>query len=197
MNDPIASFGIMTHHDELTMLKTLQLVCQDFPKETIRVVELGIADGRTGFGIANFLASQKRSCIMVGVDDKSKFPYPGRVIHADTQEAAGHPLLEEITLLFIDADHSLQNTLADFQAYSTRVVQGGYIIQHDTSPLIRPLSTYQGFGPYDNQDNHVSCRKACQQLGLLDGTNEDFELIFDEYDPSFTSHSGMIVVKKL
>lgn len=198
MKEPSTSqFGIMTNDDEQTLIKTLELICRDFPKDhLIDVVELGIADGRTGFGIMNYLSSQKRHGYMFGVESNlSRKVYPGQIIHSTTTDAAGHPFVQTITLLFIDADHSLQCTLDDFKAYSPNVVPGGYIAIHDTSPLIKPFTHYQS-GPTGDPDSYISCRKACMELELLQDQNPGFSLVFDTWSPVFTSFGGMVVVKK-
>jgi len=60
------------------------------------------------------------------------------LIESDSKSAAsnfdswlGH---DEIDLLFIDGDHSIDGCRADFELYAPRVAVGGYIIFHDIFP---------------------------------------------------------------
>ncbi|WP_286049656.1 class I SAM-dependent methyltransferase [Rheinheimera sp. KL1] len=60
------------------------------------------------------------------------------LIESDSKRAAsnfdswlGH---DEIDLLFIDGDHSIDGCRADFELYAPRVAVGGYIIFHDIFP---------------------------------------------------------------
>ncbi len=62
------------------------------------------------------------------------------LIESDSKSAAsnfdswlGH---DEIDLLFIDGDHSIEGCKSDFELYAPRVAVGGYIIFHDIFPAL-------------------------------------------------------------
>jgi predicted O-methyltransferase YrrM len=106
--------------------------------------------------------------------------------HEFAKELEANPLL--INMLFIDADHSKEAVLQDFQDFFPYIAPHGLILFHDTHPgneyLIQPEwcgTAYQAIeelskeiGPYELMTIPVSpgltiCRKCQRQLSWHEG----------------------------
>lgn len=102
-------------------------------------------------------------------------------IHSDTLDFA-RKLEEEkrqrkplsIDLLFIDADHSREAVLKDFQAYFPYVTSHGLILFHDTHPGNREF-TQPGL-----------CGTAYQAMEALGQSVEEYELVTIPIPPGLT-----------
>ena len=117
-----------------------------------RVIEVGMHHGGT---TALFLAL---GCDVLGIDlpngpygglslkdcvernERLQAAYPGKFtgILGDSQRRnivySVSQLKPEVDLVFLDADHSFEGVSKDYEAYSPRVKQGGWVALHDITP---------------------------------------------------------------
>lgn len=193
------SYGLITHKDAETIEHALTLVCLTFVSGEIKTTELGIHHGRTATGIHNYITHIRgRQHRHIGVDNEKDMPinvpFPGCVLLLGDSTVMAEMIPDNSQhFIFIDANHSFASTIADFNAYCDKVVRGGLIAFHDTSPKIPEFKDFQG-GDSEDPNCYISCRKAVEYLGLLNSTQ--WQVVFDEYD-NFSDTGGMICLKKM
>lgn len=199
-------YGMMTHTDYRTMDKTLALVLETFPLNSIHnnitTIEIGVNSGRTSRGIRDFFKEKNISHYHIGIDNQRDFkmeaPFPEcRFIVGDSLKVHDQLHDECAHFLLIDGNHNYFYTIADFLHYAPKVKRGGYIAFHDCGPHIPKFQDYQGVGPTDDEDMYIQCRKAVRVMGLLDNRLDGYKLIFDEAETGGLPIGGIIVVQKL
>jgi hypothetical protein len=98
----------------------------------------------------------------------------------------------------VDANHSYPMTVLDFWLYCKKIRVGGLIALHDTGEHIKSFTDYQHIGNKEDRDMYISCRKAADDLGLLNDRSYvngcQFEKLLDVADP--TPHTGGILCLK-
>lgn len=194
-------FGWMTKTDANTLIKTMELVLQNFPDGTINTTEVGVRKGETSRAIYKFFTDAGRICFHSGVDnerdvkDGSPFPQCNFIV-GNSMDVFNKISNDSQSFIFIDACHSYPMTLVDFLVYSDKLRVGGFIAMHDTGPHIPYYKDYQGHGSKGDADMFISCRKALKKLGLYENKFEGFELVFDEYDPKADT-GGITVIKRM
>ena len=193
--------GLISVIDADCIEKTLDKLLPKFPEGTFNTFELGTCDGHTSCGIHEYFIERGRENFHTGIDsqrDKNiQPPFPEcNFIIGDTIQC--HTKLEDDSqhFGFIDANHSLFYTTADFLLYRTKVKVGGYIGFHDTAPHIKKFFDYQHTGARDNPYNYISCREALSLLGLLTNRFPGWKLIFDECDPVDTA-GGVCIFERI
>lgn len=192
-------YGLITLKDSETLEHTLTLACLAFPGGVINTTELGIHKGRTAKGIHHYITHIRgRQHRHIGVDNckdlNVMLPFPGcGLLIGETKDMAELISDNSQHFLLIDANHSFKNTIEDFGLYCDKVMKGGYLAFHDTSPNIPEFKDFQG-GDKSDPLCYISCRKAVEYMGLFDSTQ--WSVVFDEYD-STSDTGGMLVIKKL
>lgn len=193
------SYGLITLKDAETLERTLTLTCMAFPTGTIRTCELGVHRGKTAKGIHQYITHIRgRKHYHAGVDNCKDLdvvkPFDDcTLLLGDSVECAALIADESQHFLFIDADHSYNAVVRDFAEYSNKVVKGGYLAFHDTSPNIPLFKDYQKGDP-DDPLSYIAVRASVEKMGLFN--SPDWNVIFDEYD-SVSDTGGMIVIKKM
>lgn len=191
-------YGIITERDCDTMDAIIDMVCLAFPEGPIKTVELGVHMGHTSRGIHKRVVHLRgRQHEHIGVDNQRDMPivkpFEGcKLLLGDSVVASSMIDDNSQHFVFVDADHSFDGTIIDFWSYNTKLVVGGYLVFHDTSPYIPAFKDYQS-GPKDNPSSYISCRSAVEHLGLND--SEAWSLVFDEYD-SASDTGGIMCFKK-
>jgi Methyltransferase domain len=196
----IPRFGLLPLKDVETLQRTMDLVTGVFADETIYTCDIGVHQGLTAKGIHEYLKGKGRKNLHTGIDNLKDQKRPinadwlkmiiGSSIHVvnQIQDESQH-------LLFIDGNHSLFFTTADFLLYKDKVKLGGFIAFHDTSVNIPRYKDYQG-GDQSNPYDYIACREAVQRLGLYNNAFPGFQLMMDEYD-TVSQTGGITVVQKM
>lgn len=193
-------FGWMTATDENTLLKTMQLVLDNF-QGAINTSEIGVRKGETSRAIYQFFTDAGRVCFHTGIDNerdvKDGSPFPEcNFIVGNSIDVFNQIPNDSQCFIFIDACHSYPMTMVDFLVYSDKLRKGGYIAMHDTGAHIPPYKDWQGHGSKADADMFISCRKALKKLGLLENKFPGFELVFDECDAKALT-GGVTVFKRI
>lgn len=197
----MSNYGLLTAKDIETIEKTLDLVCEQFPEGIINTTEIGVRDGSTSRGIHDYLKERHNKYnFHCGIDNNHDMPvvkpFEGcHIIIGNSTEVFDHLSDNSQNFIFLDANHSLFNTTADFLLYSKKVRINGFFAFHDTSPRIAPFTDYQGSGDEKNEYNYISCRYALQCLGLLENKFPGWALVFDEYDENYPTGGICVFVK--
>jgi hypothetical protein len=195
------SYGLLTAKDIETIEKTLDLVCESNYNDPVRVTEIGVRDGSTSRGINKYLVKKGKLVFYTGIDNNHDMevqePFDGCYLIIGNSGEVFYKLQDNSqNFIFLDANHSLFNTTADFLLYMSKVRVNGFFVFHDTSPNIAPFTDYQGIGDKNNTYNYISCRDAIQRMGLLENKFPGWELVYDEHDQSFPT-GGVTVVKRI
>jgi hypothetical protein len=194
--------GLISKIDSDCIEQTLGRILKEFPgDEIIYTSEIGLADGDTSGGIHEFLIENNRENVHHAIDSNRdkvvKSPFDGcNLIIGDSIESSFKIADNSQHFLFIDANHSLFYTTADFLLYRTKVIIGGYLGFHDTSIYCKPFTDYQHIGSRENPHNYICCREAISRLGLLNNKFPGWKLIFDEADPTDTA-GGVSIFQRI
>lgn len=193
-------YGWMSEKDGLTMDRILGLVCERFPQGVINTIEIGVREGRTSRSIRDFFKNKNRINFHTGIDNLRDIqvgsPFSEcHFIVADSFDASEQVQDNSQHLCFIDANHSFHFTAADFLLYKEKIIKGGYLAFHDTSPNIKPFTDYQGVGKKESHFNFISCRLVVEKMGLLKDQFHGWKLILDEYDEHFPT-GGIVLIQK-
>lgn len=194
--------GLISVIDADTIEKTLRLILKEFPNDNdIYTTEVGICDGDTSGGIHEFIISNGKTNYHTAVDSNRdkvvKNPFPDcQLIIGDSIQVSFQIKNDSQHFLFLDANHSLFYTVADYLLYREKVMIGGYFGFHDTSKYIKPFTDYQHIGSRENPHNYICCREAVEMLGLLSNRFPGWKLMFDEADPNDTA-GGVSIFQRI
>lgn len=211
-------WGLISKLDSEVLMKTIDLICQEFPGQEINTCCIGIFDGDTdrsiyeyvtgkGYGSASInpsmgtMRNNNYKCNHTAIDnEKDKLIHPPqwmKFIRGNSNEVYNQIPDNSQHLIFIDALHTFPAVIADFFCYSPKVKRGAYLAFHDTGRHLDPLSQWQGVGDKNDPDMCLGgVRKALDAIGLFTFDNDQFTLIFDEADVN-DSGGGICVFKKL
>lgn len=202
-------YGLISETDARVLEKTIDLICDEFPNEILRTLEIGVYGGDTGRGICEYIKSKGINYWITGIDsfkDKEvvRFPY-NEMVYGNSSEVYNQIEDNSQHLIFIDGDHSFLGVISDFYAYAPKVKVGGFFAFHDTGKHIKSFTDFQ-HGDESNPDAYISVRKALEAVGLFSvidaktskkySLNGEWELIFDDADPNDRA-GGICVFKKL
>lgn len=206
-------YGLISETDARTLEKTIDLICNDFLEEEVKVCEVGVYAGDTGFGITEYLIKSGKDCFLIGVEnnrdgEKIRTVYD-KMIYGNSNEVYNQLEDESQHLIFIDGCHTFPAVVADFFCYAPKVKVGGFLAFHDTGVHIDKLHGWQGVGDKNDPDFCLGgVRKALNEVGILYDESPvigaiinqnnlcKWELVFDEADPNDEA-GGICVFKKL
>lgn len=165
----------------------------------VHYLELGIASGETLAGVGHHLFKVAPGSTLTGVDIKDGWSLnmadiernlggleAGIHLNGSQEFLAGTDRLYDFIL--IDACHALACVMADFRAASERLRPGGYICFHDSD------ADCQGQDVQPHCGQPIQVRQALAELGLLDGSNGEWEKVVDL--PGSSEGRGCVVVRK-
>ena len=119
---------------------------------TVAAVDTFMAsDSQTGRNALELVEKDLQGTLRIFLDNIAKAPEPVRILpivgrSVDVAGAFGHDLFD---LVFIDADHSLQEVIGDLLAWSLALKPGGMLCGHDfQQPAVRRSveSFVKGYG---------------------------------------------------
>ena len=141
-------------------------------------LELGVRDG------SNFMRVAKHCTNAIGVDVvPPSFPLASNMTYNTTTTDEYFKNLDsevKFDVVFIDADHSYEQSLKDFMNVKDRVIEDGFIFFHDTYPYDAVM-----FDP--NLCNDVYKTALYIKQNLID----EFEIMTLPFNP------GVTIVKKI
>jgi hypothetical protein len=110
-------YGLVSFEEAAALERSLARVVERFKGETLRILEIGVHDGRTSRGIKDYLNSLNVTnvenwAIDIGLWAKEK-PYPEmRMIWGDSAETF-HLVPLNLHWVFVDGCHCINHTMAD------------------------------------------------------------------------------------
>lgn len=200
-------YGLISRIDSNLLEKTIDLICDEFPTQEIKVTEVGLYNGRTSSGLKEYIESKKRFPVLTGVDnfrDKEElvfYPKEAKLINGNSTEVYNEIDNYSQHLIIIDALHTLAGVISDFYCYAPKVRIGGFVAFHDAAPHAQNKS-YQRMGSEKDEDMYISVLRALDRIGLTSSEEVrkflGFELAFHEWaTPDIDDGGGMIVFKKI
>ncbi len=192
--------GLISELDAGIIEKALKKVLISFIGK-INTFEIGVNEGNTSRGICDFFDNHNREHWHLGVDNLQDGVTPppdifNCFLNGDSVQKAGELFDEFFHFGFIDANHSYHRVIADYVAYAPKIMVGGYLAFHDTSPIIKTFKDYQFEGMRDDPNMYISVRKALTDIGLLRGKFPNWEKVYDDYDENDEA-GGVTVFKKV
>lgn len=178
-------YGLLSVPDVAFIESFLDMVALRFGQ--VSMIEIGVANGATLYGIAERCERLKVPLKWVGVDLPGYGPetlplnctfIPGKSEHVYVQVEG------EFNLLFVDGNHDSNHVILDVLNYSQYLVPTSYLICHDSNPseewvgLAHP-DTHQGDGPI-HPDFGIGVRIGLKKLGLLDGLRKDWQFVGEQ-----------------
>lgn len=193
--------GLITPSDAGVITMCIQDLNERFSNEPIKITEVGIHNGHTSRLMRNVVLSLGRELDYTGIDAQIDFkmgpPFEGAKfivgystdVYAQIEDGSQH-------MIFIDANHNLVYTAADFLVYQSKLKPGGLFVFHDTGSHIPAFKDYQHMGDRKNPDNYIACRKALTLLGLYDTPeSRGFRLFIDKADQKYETGGVTAFVK--
>ena len=214
-------YGLISKLDSEILMKTVDLICDEFSDDTINFTEIGIYAGATGNALSQYIKSKNRKCLWTGIDSKKdgeviRF-HPTVFIPGDSSRVYNLIKDESQHLIIVDGLHTFAGVVSDFFCYAGKVKKGGFLAFHDCAKHINPLHGWQGIGDRNDPDFCLGgVRKALESIGLFEyekegvvhwvgydewGENENrriknWDLVFDEADINDEA-GGFTVFQKL
>lgn len=192
-------YGLISRVDASVLEKTIDLICEEFPTQEIKVTEVGLYNGRTSKGIKEYIEGKGRFPVLTGVDNfrdneqLSFYPHDARLLRGNSSEMCYQ--IEDYSqhLIFIDGLHTFSGVISDFFCYYPKVRIDGYLAFHDVAPHAQGKD-WQRLGFQDDPDQHISVRRALNEINPF--LYRDFELIDERYDPNDAA-GGVAVFKRI
>jgi len=165
------NYGAICREDAEVIEASLMELLHGKGTKTVRVLEIGSYKGETGFGIKRFLAEALgcgidywaiEPCVMVE-SETAPAPFEGANMIKGKSEEVFHLVPDEFDFIFVDGNHSRNSVILDVFNYSTKVVPGGFMLFHDTSPTAQGQD-YQYSGPMIPQF-HIAVLEAFKLIG--------------------------------
>lgn len=207
-------YGLISECDKLVLEKTIDLICDEFKDGDINVVEIGLYNSETSYGIMNYLWSKGRKPYSIGIDNgKDKLPENtaklNKFILGNSNEVYNQLKDESQHLIFFDGGHAYPTVISDWYCYMDKIKRGGFAIFHDTGKHISKKKDWQRMGSQEDEDMYISVRKALNRIGLLNDSFDNWsyrqhetisrfnwQLVFDEADENDPA-GGVCVFRKL
>lgn len=164
-------YGAICKEDAEVLEASLLEMLHGKGTRTVRVLEIGSYKGETGLGIKRFLSEALgcgidywaiEPCIMVD-SEAAPVPFDGAKMIKGKSDECFHLVPDEFDLIFVDGNHSRNAVILDVFNYSPKVVSGGFMLFHDTSPTAQGQD-YQYSGP-KIPEFHIAVLEAFKMIG--------------------------------
>lgn len=153
---------------DVPMLEAALDMAADRFGSTIRVVEIGVGNGKTARKMAAYLAERQVTLHYWGVDTDQKcgVPFPGaRLTRGDSFEASPF-VWSEFHVLILDGCGCPMHTVTDVTMFGAKLVPHGLMLVHDTGYDIPDFFRGQRHGPTDLAESFCVPRLGLSKLGL-------------------------------
>lgn len=198
-------WGICMTGNEIKIASAILNVSNNYAYDELFIyVEIGVARGDTFIAVCELLDLTLLNWRAVAIDIRQGWSLDFKGLTNRTSKYRNQVLLSfdgspdafkdfpfnKIDVAFIDGNHGSEEAMQDFRAVDKLLVSGGIAIFHDTDVMC------QGMDVHEFQPKGIQVRKACEELGFLDNTNPNYELITDFVGVSRYGGRGIVIVKK-
>jgi len=199
-----SNYGLLSKTD-INVLQNclLDLVEMNGIGEPVKVLEIGVWDGKTAKGMREFLRTKATPIEYIGIESgigaesTIEPPFPkAKIINCDSIAARSLiPSRQQLDLLIIDGCHCLTHACMDFLCYQSLVVPGGYALFHDINPAFQGVVQHHASKDHRAMPMRVAVLQAVQLLGLLDQRFAGWTGKMSEWEEGCSN--GFFVAKKL
>lgn len=184
-------FGLLSEQDALVLEATLEKLAP----RPIKFLEIGVYQGQTGLGIKKWCDKRGVALEWWGIDSGRDIdptpPFEGAIIRKGKSEQIYPQIPNDFDAILIDGCHCRNHIILDTLNYSTKVVVGGFLLFHDTSPSAQGKD-YQSDG-VDSPEFYISTLEAFK---MISWPHPAWELIEDRFDESLP-YGGMRCYRRL
>lgn len=173
--------------------------CTEDKSQHLNFVEVGVATGRTSWEACHHILSRNVEFTYFGVDPNPKglisIPWPQfNLIKERSVDAI--KMLPMCHWMFIDGCHCENCVRDDMVAYDSKLVDGGYMLFHDTLPTAQGGKA-QKYTSFAQHDMIVARRGVAviSALASLDMPSRGYELLY-ESPPGVDDDRGTRVYRK-
>jgi hypothetical protein len=189
----------ITNLDARNIEETLLKTYNHF-KTKLRIIEIGVCAGCTARGMKNFLDKKQIPFEYFGIDNgrdgNIQLPFPEATLILGDSAKVYYKVPGQFHFVFIDGCHCILHTMLDFLLYGDKLLIGGFVVFHDTSPLVQGLDPYQdGTDSPQISDFAIACKKGIELLKFEN--RNDWEKIIDTYDYTDKLRGGVTIYKKI
>ena len=180
MNKFCDRFGLLSEQDALVLEATLE---QFKPGHYLKFLEIGIYQGQTAVGIRKWCDSKRVELEWWGIDSGRDIdptePFPGANVRKGKSEQIYPQIPNDFNAILVDGCHCRNHVILDTLNYSPKVLPGGFLLFHDTSPSAQGKD-YQGCG-IDTPEFYISTLEAFK---MIDWPRPGWTLFVDASDMS-------------
>ena len=203
-------WSLMTDTDRKTIKDCVNSICIARVKESnvLNFCEIGTYNGSTAWGVKKITEDFGNKLNYWGVDvmshDAELWPEAQMLIGDSTEIFYQVPNVP-FDILFIDGPHCTRNCMLDFLNFAPKVIIGGWILFHDSSPASQcklpfteaKVEEYRkgGFEIPTNEEFGTAVLIALDKLGLSTGARTDYALVSNNW--SWEPYGGISIYKKL
>lgn len=131
------TYGALTRID----VGVLEMVMHQYRNQRMRFLEIGIHTGQTARGVRDYCAANWIALEYWGIDSGNQWdgqaPFRGAtMVRGDSSEVA-HYVPAEFDVMLVDGCHCFNHVILDTVLYSEKVVNGGFLLHHDTAPHVQ------------------------------------------------------------
>lgn len=172
-------FGLLSEQDALVLEATLERLA---PRQSIKFLEIGVYQGQTGLGIKKWCDKRGVALEWWGIDSGRDIdptpPFEGAIIRKGKSEQIYPQIPNDFDAILIDGCHCRNHIILDTLNYSPKVIVGGFLLFHDTSPSAQGKD-YQSCG-VDSPEFYIS---TLEGLRMLDWPPEwQWQLVEERFD---------------
>lgn len=195
-------YGLISFEEAYAIEQSLLRVASRFQREPLRILEIGVHDGRTSRGIRDFLHSNNITNFEHWAVDNGRWaktkPYEEvRMVWGDSSET-GHLVPAQLHWVFVDGCHCVNHALIDISRYGSRLIPGGELAAHDTYADVPPFTDYQDHGPRDRPEFHVpGVRLALKEFGLMPLIRQDYKFVEEVKYEAYAQKKGISIFEKV
>lgn len=174
----------------------LDAVCLEVLKtrKVVRFLEIGMWKGFTARGVKAFVEAQGGTLDYWGIDpgllEEPVPPFYGANFLVKKSEEAFHLVPDQFDVVFVDGNHSRNGVILDTFNYEGKVVDGGFMLFHDTNPRCQRTG-YEYSGPQIPEFG-ICVREAWDMMGW---PWAPWELWMERYHPAH-HQNGTTAFKK-
>lgn len=186
-------FGLLSEEDALVLESTLERLA---PRKSVKFLEIGVYQGQTGLGIKKWCDNRGVTLEWWGIDSgrdiDPKPPFEGAIIRKGKSEQIYPQIPNDFDAILIDGCHCRNHIILDTLNYSPKVVPGGFLLFHDTSPSAQGKD-YQSDG-VDSPEFYISTLEAFKMINWPH--RPGWELVEERFDESLP-YGGMRCYRRL
>lgn len=171
-------YGAITSTDAGVLEKVL---LEFKPAGRVKFLEIGVWNGETSQGVANFCRENGIKLDYWGIDPNPSPGFQGTLIVGKSEDVF-LAIPDDFNVIFTDGCHCLTHAVIDAAIYRLKVVPGGFMLFHDTSPRVQ--HTQRNRWVHGDEDKPIYRTAVLDALEFMGWPNDNWRLFADDFDPN-------------